>query len=170
LRVAVIDLDVHQGNGTAHIFRDDPSVFTLSLHGAKNYPFRKQVGDLDIDLPDGTGDAAYLDALDRALHELWLRHTDGPPGLVFYLAGADPHEDDRLGRLCVSRRGLAERDERVLAAARQRGIPVALTMAGGYGRDLDVTVAIQVDTVRAALRGWHLWNQPSLTRGSQAPR
>ena len=116
LRVWVIDLDVHQGNGTAAILRDDPSVFTLSLHGAKNFPFRKEPGDLDVDLPDGCTDAPYLAALDAALAQAWQRQLDsgGPPGLAFYLAGADPHEGDRLGRLKLTDAGLAERDRRVL--------------------------------------------------------
>jgi acetoin utilization deacetylase AcuC-like enzyme len=156
LRVAVIDLDVHQGNGTAAIFRDDPTVFTLSVHGAKNFPFRKEASDLDVDLPDGCGDAEYLAALDQALATLWERHRDGLPGLVFYLAGADPHEGDRLGRLSVSAGGLAERDRRVLAATRRRGIPVALSMAGGYGRNIDDTVAIQLHTLREAAACWAL--------------
>jgi acetoin utilization deacetylase AcuC-like enzyme len=151
LRVAVIDLDVHQGNGTAAIFRDDPTVFTLSLHGANNFPFRKVAGDIDIDLPDRCGDAAYLDALDAALATLWVRHGATPPGLVFYLAGADPHENDRLGRLSLTAAGLAERDRRVLAACRSRGVPVALTMAGGYGRDIHATVAIHLRTLDEAL-------------------
>jgi acetoin utilization deacetylase AcuC-like enzyme len=156
LRVAVIDLDVHQGNGTAAIFRDDPTVFTLSMHGAKNFPFRKEPSDLDVDLPDGCGDADYLGALDQALAALWARHGDGPPGLVFYLAGADPHEGDRLGRLKLSAAGLAERDRRVLRATRQRGIPVALSMAGGYGRDIEDTVAIQRQTLAEAAACWAL--------------
>lgn len=157
LRVAVIDLDVHQGNGTAAIFRDDPTVFTLSIHGEKNFPFRKEPSDLDVDLPDGCRDEAYLDALDRALASLWARHLHGPPGLVFYLAGADPHENDRLGRLKLSAEGLAERDRRVLAALHGRGVPVALSMAGGYGRVIDETVAIQFSTVCEALRWWSAW-------------
>ena len=162
LRVAVIDLDVHQGNGTAAIFRDDPTVFTLSLHGEKNFPFRKEASDLDVNLPDGCGDAQYLAALDTALDELWARHRDGLPGLIFFLAGADPHENDRLGRLKLSTEGLAERDRRVLAAARERRIPVALSMAGGYGRDIDATVQIQVNTLSAALDSWQRWNnQPT---------
>jgi acetoin utilization deacetylase AcuC-like enzyme len=158
LRVAVIDLDVHQGNGTAAIFRDDPTVFTLSLHGEKNFPFRKEPSDLDVNLPDGCGDTQYLAALDAALDELWARHCDGPPGLIFFLAGADPHENDRLGRLKLSTEGLAERDRRVLAAARERRIPVAMSMAGGYGRDVDVTVQVQVNTLSAALDSWQQWN------------
>ena len=117
LQVAVIDLDVHQGNGTASIFRDDPSVFTLSLHGDKNFPFRKEASDLDVDLPDGCGDDEYLQALDLALDELARRFE---PGLLIYLAGADPHEGDRLGRLKLSYDGLAARDRRVFDWAWQR--------------------------------------------------
>ena len=158
LRVAVIDLDVHQGNGTAAIFSDDPTVFTLSMHGAKNFPFRKEASDLDVDLPDGCTDAPYLAALDAALDQLWARHRDGLPGLVFYLAGADPHEGDRLGRLKLTTAGLAERDRRVLSQARARGIPVALAMAGGYGRIVEDTVEVHVGTIRAALESWRQWN------------
>lgn len=159
LRVAVIDLDVHQGNGTASIFRDDPTVFTLSMHGARNFPFRKEPSDLDVDLPDGCRDDEYLAALDRALDALWERHADGLPGLAFYLAGADPHEADRLGRLKLSFEGLAERDRRVLQALRERRIPVALAMGGGYGRDLEDTVGVQIGTFRAALASWQQWKQ-----------
>ncbi len=157
LRVLVIDLDVHQGNGTAAIFRDDPSVFTLSLHGAKNFPLRKEVSDLDVELPDGCADDEYLAALDRALAMAWRHHADAPPGLAFYLAGADPHENDRLGRLKISTNGLAERDRRVLNALRERRIPVALSMAGGYGRDLATTVAVQRQTLALALQSWQSW-------------
>ena len=158
LRVAVIDLDVHQGNGTASIFADDPTVFTLSLHGAKNFPFRKERSDLDVDLPDGCGDAEYLVALDKALAELWRRHGDAPPGLIFFVAGADPHEGDRLGRLKLTHAGLLERDRRVLDAARERRIPVALSMAGGYGRNIDDTVQVHLGTLRAARASWQQWN------------
>ncbi len=159
LRVAVIDLDVHQGNGTAAIFADDPTVFTLSLHGAKNFPFRKERSDLDVDLPDGCTDAPYLQALDTALIELWRRHEEaGPPGLIFYVSGADPHEGDRLGRLKLSTAGLAERDRRVFASARERGIPVAVSMAGGYGRVIEDTVRVHLGTIRAALASWRQWN------------
>ncbi len=157
LRVIVIDLDVHQGNGTASIFSDDSTVFTLSLHGAKNFPFRKEASDIDVELPDGCGDAEYLQALDDALAQAWARHADGAPGLAFYLAGADPHENDRLGRLKLTTAGLAERDRRVLAALRQRGIPVALSMAGGYGRDLATTVAIQHRTLQEGYASWKAW-------------
>ena len=159
LRVAVIDLDVHQGNGTAAIFRDDPTVFTLSLHGEKNFPARKEASDLDLGLPDGCRDDDYLAALDAALRELWARHRDASPGLMFYLAGADPHEGDRLGRLKLTTAGLAERDRRVLAAARERGIPLAVAMAGGYGRVIEDTVAVQLGTLRAALASWQRRNK-----------
>lgn len=162
LRVVVIDLDVHQGNGTAAIFRDDPTVFTLSLHGEKNFPHRKEPGDLDVALPDGCGDADYLAALDAALDTAWARMDAAPPGLAFYLAGADPHENDRLGRLALSAEGLAERDRRVFAALAARGIPVAVSMAGGYGRDLAVTVDIQRRTLALALQSWQ-------ARGGPAP-
>lgn len=159
LRVLVIDLDVHQGNGTAEIFQADPTVFTLSLHGARNFPFRKVKGDLDVELPDGCDDAHYLSALDDALEQVWRLHQGREPGLVFYLAGADPHEDDRLGRLSVSAHALAERDRRVFDALCQRRIPVAVTMAGGYGRDILKTVEIQLQTVVLALESWAAWQR-----------
>lgn len=161
LRVLVIDADVHQGDGTAAIFHDDPSVFTLSVHAARNYPFTKERSDLDVELPDACEDTAYLAALGRALDEAWSRHRTAMPGLAFYLAGADPHEGDRLGRLKVSAQGLAARDRCVFAALRQRGIPVAVSMAGGYGRNLDDTVAIHVQTVRAAAASWRHWRAGS---------
>ncbi|MDE2371025.1 MAG: histone deacetylase [Burkholderiales bacterium] len=157
LRVIVIDLDVHQGNGTAAIFRDDPTVYTLSLHGARNFPFRKEAGDLDVELPDGCGDAEYLAALDRALARAWEDHRSAAPALAFYLAGADPHEDDRLGRLKLTREGLAERDRRVFAALAERRIPAVLTMAGGYGREIATTVAIQRRTLEIAHTAWCAW-------------
>jgi acetoin utilization deacetylase AcuC-like enzyme len=154
LRVIVIDLDVHQGNGTAAIFRDDPSVYTLSLHGARNFPFRKEASDLDVELPDGCADGTYLQALDGALATAFERCAAHPPGLAFYLAGADPHEDDRLGRLKVSAAGLAERDRRVFDALCRRRIPVAVSMAGGYGRDITTTVALQRQTIELAHTAW----------------
>ena len=168
LRIAVIDLDVHQGNGTAAIFRDDPTVFTFSMHGEKNFPFRKESSDLDVDLPDGCADHDYLAALDGALAELWRRHEGTMPGLIFYLAGADPHEGDRLGRLKLSAQGLAERDRRVLQAAHARRIPIALSMAGGYGRVIEDTVAIQLQTLRQASESWRQWNNTSHDRSSRA--
>ena len=154
LPVAVIDLDVHQGNGTAKIFARDDSVFTLSLHGAQNFPFRKASSDLDVALPDDCGDAAYLEALEQALHTLESRFE---PGLVIYLAGADPHEGDRLGRLRLSFDGLEARDRRVFDWAWQKRIPLAFAMAGGYGRDLAQTVQVQVNTFRVALAYWQRW-------------
>ena len=157
LRVWVIDLDVHQGNGTAAIFRGDASVFTLSLHGAKNFPFRKEASDLDVDLPDGCTDAPYLAALDQALALAGQRQAGAMPGLAFYLAGADPHENDRLGRLKLTSEGLAERDRRVLDWLGQRRIPVALSMAGGYGRELATTVAVQRRTLLEGFRAWQAW-------------
>jgi len=159
LRVLVIDLDVHQGDGTATICADDPTVFTLSLHGARNFPVRKACSDLDVELPDGCADGEYLAALDRALAEVWRRLGDAPPGLAFYLAGADPHEGDRLGRLKLSEAGLAERDRRVLTALRERGVPVAVTMAGGYGHDIGTTVAVHLRTVRAAVSSFDAWQR-----------
>lgn len=158
LRVLVVDLDVHQGNGTAAIFRDDASVFTFSMHGGRNFPFRKEASDLDVDLPDGCTDAPYLQALDEALDQVWQRHPAGQqPGLAFYLAGADPHEGDRLGRLRLTNAGLAERDRRVLDALRERRIPVAVVMAGGYGRDIDTTVAVHLRTLQEAHGSWRAW-------------
>ena len=161
LRVAVVDLDVHQGNGTAAIFRGDDTVFTLSMHGAKNFPFRKEPGDLDVELPDGCTDAPYLQALDDALAKLWGAHGVQTPQLVFYLAGADPHEGDRLGRLKLTSAGLAERDRRVLAACRERGAAVALSMAGGYGRDIDDSVGVHFNTLKAALASWQALREAS---------
>jgi len=159
LRIVVVDLDVHQGDGTATIFAGDASVFTISLHGAKNFPFRKATSDLDIALADGCGDADYLDALERALAVLAAEHAKRPFGLAFYLAGADPHEGDRLGRLKLSAAGLLARDRAVLARLGALDIPVALAMAGGYGVDLDVTVAIQAATIAAAISAWHAWRE-----------
>ncbi|WP_048438788.1 histone deacetylase [Caenimonas sp. SL110] len=147
LRVAIIDLDVHQGNGTAHVFRSDDSVFTLSVHGQKNFPFRKEASDLDVDLPDGCADDQYLHALEVALFELEQRFE---PGLVIYLAGADPHEGDRLGRLKLTWDGLEARDRRVFDWAWQRRIPLAFAMAGGYGERIEDTVQVQVNTFKVA--------------------
>ena len=156
LRVLVIDLDVHQGNGTASIFRDDDTVFTFSMHGQRNFPFRKEASDLDVGLHDGCGDVEYLAALDEALEEVWRRCRHG---LAFYLAGADPHEADRLGRLKLTYEGLAERDGRVLDALGARRIPVALSMAGGYGHDLATTVQVQVNTLNVAAASWAVWQR-----------
>jgi acetoin utilization deacetylase AcuC-like enzyme len=148
LQVAIVDLDVHQGNGTARIFQGDPSVFTLSLHGDKNFPFRKEASDLDVALPDGCTDVPYLAALDDALQAMERRFT---PGLVLYLAGADPFEGDRLGRLKLTAQGLQARDRRVFDWCATRNVPVAFVMAGGYGVEIAQTVQVQCNTYRVAL-------------------
>jgi acetoin utilization deacetylase AcuC-like enzyme len=145
-RAAVVDLDVHQGNGTHAVFANDPSVYTFSMHGRKNFPFHKVPGTLDVELEDGTGDDEYLARLAESL-PLVLR--DARPDLVVYLAGADPHEGDRLGRLRLTFEGLARRDWMVLTACREVGLPVAVTIAGGYGRSVHDTVAVHLNTVRA---------------------
>ena len=151
LQVAIIDLDVHQGNGTAHIFTGDSSVFTLSLHGEKNFPFRKEASCLDVELPDGCMDAPYLHALELALDELGRRFK---PGLVIYLAGADPFERDRLGRLKLTYDGLEARDRRVFDWAFQARIPLAFCMAGCYGINIEETVQVQINTYRVAVEYW----------------
>lgn len=160
LKVAVIDLDVHQGNGTAHIFQCDETVFTLSLHGEKNFPFCKEASDLDIALTDGCSDSDYLGALDLALLELTNRFD---PALVIYLAGADPFVGDRLGRLKLSADGLEARDRRVFEWCFGRSIPVAFVMAGGYGRQIEETVQIQLTTYRVALSYWQRWQPRNST-------
>lgn len=154
LPVAVIDLDVHQGNGTASIFRGDPSVFTLSLHGARNFPFRKEASDLDVELADGCGDDEYLAALESALTGMERRFA---PQLVIYLAGADPHEGDRLGRLKLTWAGLQARDRRVFDWAWQRRVPLAMAMAGGYGARIEDTVQVQLNTFAIAAGSWRRW-------------
>ncbi|MBS1240762.1 MAG: Histone deacetylase domain protein [Gemmatimonadetes bacterium] len=150
-RAVVVDLDVHQGNGTASVFAGDPSVFTFSMHGARNYPFRKADSTLDVELEDRTGDAEYLTLLDRHLGEVL---ATAAADLVFYLAGADPYRGDRLGRLALSVEGLQRRDRAVLGACRARGLPVAMVMAGGYAENLGDLVTIQVNSV-AELRRSH---------------
>jgi acetoin utilization deacetylase AcuC-like enzyme len=146
-RVVVIDTDVHQGNGTAAILRGDPTVFTFSIHGAKNFPFHKEESDLDTPLPDGTDDTEFLHALEAGLKTaLAAAHAD----LAIYLAGADPFEGDRLGRLCVTKAGLAERDRVVLETCKEHGIPVAITMAGGYAREVEDTVDVHFQSIRRA--------------------
>jgi acetoin utilization deacetylase AcuC-like enzyme len=150
-RAAIVDLDVHQGNGTNAIFAEDDSVFTFSMHGRRNYPFTKVPGSLDVELEDGCSDDEYLSLLMEALPRALAAAR---PDLVVYLAGADAHEDDRLGRLRLTAAALARRDAIVLESAREVGIPVAVTIAGGYGRDIDTTVGIHFETARlcAAVR------------------
>jgi acetoin utilization deacetylase AcuC-like enzyme len=147
-RVAIIDCDVHQGNGTAATLAYDSTIFTFSIHGAKNFPFHKEHSDLDIELPDRAGDDSYLDALQVGLRQtLEAAQAD----LVIYLAGADPFARDTLGRLSLSKAGLAERDLRVFRMCRQAGLPVAVVMAGGYARPIQDTVDIHFQTVRIAV-------------------
>jgi len=146
-RVLVVDLDVHQGNGTADLARGDESIFAFSMHAARNYPAIKPASDLDVPLPDGTDDAGYLDALAAALP---LAIARSRPEAVIYLAGADPYAGDRLGHLALTKAGLAERDRQVLAACRRAGIPVAVTMGGGYAPDVEDIVDIHAGTVRLA--------------------
>jgi acetoin utilization deacetylase AcuC-like enzyme len=143
-RAAVIDLDVHQGNGTAAILAGDPAVFTLSIHGGKNYPFRKEPGSLDVDLADGCEDGAYLRALDPALERVAAHR----PELLLYQAGVDGLAGDRLGRLALTHDGLARRDARVYALAARLGVPLVVTLGGGYGRDIDATIAAHAGVYR----------------------
>ena len=150
-RALIIDLDVHQGNGTARIFGDDPDVFTFSMHGANNFPFHKELSRLDIELPDGCSDAGYLGALDRTFEQVLQQSA---AELVFYLAGADPYHDDRFGRLGLSREGLRERDRRIFTACRHRNLPLVLTLAGGYARNLDDVIEIQSTTVSECLEAY----------------
>jgi acetoin utilization deacetylase AcuC-like enzyme len=145
-RGIIIDCDVHQGNGTAAILADDTRVFTFSIHGAKNFPSRKHPSDLDVPLPDGVDDAFYLDALQRGLDQA-LSH--GPFDIAIYLAGADPFEGDRLGRLKVTKQGLARRDLMVLDSCQQANIPVAVAMAGGYAPRIEDIVDIHAQTLAA---------------------
>ena len=147
-RVAIVDLDVHQGNGTAAILKNDDRIFTLSLHGENNFPFQKEESNLDVALPDGCGDAAYLDALSNALQVLKTRFD---PQFVIYLAGADPHEHDRLGKLSLTQEGMQARDQQVYNWAAANTLPVAIAMAGGYGKDINLTVDIHAQTILSAL-------------------
>lgn len=149
-RVLILDCDVHQGNGTAEIFAADPTVFTMSIHGARNFPLRKHPSSLDVPLDDGTDDEAYLAALAPAVVESFGR---GRPDLVFYIAGADPYEHDRLGRLRLTKQGLLDRDRLVLDAARAAGVPLAIVLGGGYSTDLGAIVDIHAATMLLAAGG-----------------
>ena len=146
-RAAIVDLDVHQGNGTNDIFAGDPRVFTFSMHGRRNYPFHKVPGSLDLELEDHTGDDEYLELLAEALPRVL---DQSKPDLVFYLAGADPYVGDRLGRLSLTFGGLARRDAFVLEQCREVGLPVVVTIAGGYAEPITDTVAIHATTARIA--------------------
>ena len=143
-RVLVVDLDVHQGDGTHSLLLEDTAAFTFSVNGFRNYPFRRVPGDLELDLPDGTGDDRYLDGVARLLPQALARSR---PDLCFYLAGADPYEGDRLGRLALTRAGLARRDRLVRDTLRAAGVPVCVTLAGGYADPIEDTVAINVATI-----------------------
>ncbi|MEO7675024.1 MAG: histone deacetylase [Pyrinomonadaceae bacterium] len=153
-RFLIVDCDVHQGNGTAFIFKDSPEVFTFSMHGAKNYPLFKEASTLDIELADKTTDAEFLDTLGEAMPRV-ITHD---PDLIFYLAGADPYEKDKLGRLGLTIYGLRRRDEMVLAFARSHSVPIVTTMSGGYAADIADTVEIHCNTIRAVKKvyfdGW----------------
>lgn len=148
-RVLVVDLDVHQGDGTAELLARDPDAFTLSVQCERNFPFDRIASDLDVELPQRTGDDAYMNALDHALQEAGERFPD--PDLVLYVAGADPWEGDRLGRLALTKDGLRARDDRVFAHAADHDVPIAMTLAGGYAPDVTDTVDIHAATVDAAL-------------------
>ena len=149
LKVAVIDLDVHQGNGTAAILQNDDSIFTLSIHGENNFPFKKEQSDLDVGLADGCNDAVYLRSLSTALDQLDSRFK---ADCLIFLAGADPHEGDRLGRLDISKNGMRLRDEMVFRYALDRQLPIAFSMAGGYGKEIESTVDIHFQTIKTALQ------------------
>jgi acetoin utilization deacetylase AcuC-like enzyme len=148
LKVAVIDLDVHQGNGTAAILQNDDSIFTLSMHGENNFPFKKERSGLDVGLADGCNDEVYLRSLSTALAQLDSRFK---ADCLIFLAGADPHEGDRLGRLEISKDGMRLRDEMVFQYALDRQLPIAFSMAGGYGKEIESTVDIHFQTIKTAL-------------------
>jgi acetoin utilization deacetylase AcuC-like enzyme len=157
-RVAILDCDVHQGNGTASILADEPIIFTFSIHAAKNFPFRKEASDLDIEMPDGVGDADYLDALEQGIcHAL----AAAQPDLAIYLAGADPYVGDRLGRLSLTKEGLQARDRKVFELCRAASVPVAVAMAGGYSNDIADSVDIHFCTVETAGSFWRAAQRPT---------
>ncbi len=144
-RFLIVDCDVHQGNGTAFIFKNDENVFTFSMHGAKNYPLHKEISNLDIELPDKTGDREYIETLEQALSRISLHDPD----IIFYLGGADPFEKDKLGRLGLTKEGLMKRDETVLRFAKENHTPIVTVMSGGYALDINDTVEIHANTIRA---------------------
>lgn len=146
-KILIIDLDVHQGNGTAEIFQEDPSVFTFSMHGKSNYPFQKEKSDLDIALPDGTADHTYLEILERTLDKLF---REVQPDFIFYLSGVDVLAEDKLGKLGLTLKGSLKRDEMVLSRCRESGIPVQCSMGGGYAPDIRTIVTAHAQTYRVA--------------------
>ncbi|HEX8000297.1 MAG TPA: histone deacetylase [Pyrinomonadaceae bacterium] len=163
-RAAVVDCDVHQGNGTATIFENDESVFTFSMHGAKNYPLFKARSTLDVELPDETSDAEYLSTLAEHLPRVFAHNPD----IIFYLGGADPYVGDKLGRLALSIKGLRERDELVLRECQQRGVSVATVMSGGYAANISDTVEIHCNTIRAVRQIFNQVGNVQTTAGRQS--
>ena len=151
-RIVILDCDVHQGNGTAAIFAGDPTVFTFSIHGEKNFPFHKEHSDMDIALPDGSGDEIYLEALH---HGVQSAIDLANPGLAVYIAGADPFAGDRLGRLALTKAGLEERDRQVLNACHAAGLPVAIVLGGGYARKVEDIIDIHLQTIQLAVERTH---------------
>jgi acetoin utilization deacetylase AcuC-like enzyme len=152
-RAVILDCDVHQGDGTASIFAQDPTVFTFSIHGDRNYPFHKPPSDMDIPLPDGTGDEVYCEALEKGLEQaLQIANAN----LAIYLAGADPYHDDRFGRLALTKEGLRTRDRIVLEACREWGLPTAIVMSGGYARRVEDVAEIHFNTIKIAVRSYSL--------------
>ena len=154
--VLILDCDVHQGNGTAAILQNDPTVFTFSIHGQNNFPYRKEKSDLDIALEDGADDQVYLDALQKGIRASLKRAN---AEVVLYLAGADPYKHDRFGRLNISKAGLAERDRMVLQSCHEAGLPVAITMAGGYAPNIADTVDIHFQTLLIAAEFQKIYNE-----------
>jgi len=148
-RAMVVDTDVHQGNGTAAIFGGDETVFTMSIHQEHNYPYPKPPSTVDVNLPDGMGDADYLAILEKYLHRSFEEFS---PQLLFYVAGADPYQEDQLGGLALTMEGLARRDALVLGYAQRNQVPLAVTLAGGYARKIEDTVTIHVNTIKAAIQ------------------
>lgn len=148
-RAMVVDTDVHQGNGTAAIFGGDETVFTMSIHQEHNYPYPKPPSTVDVNLPDGMGDADYLAILEKYLHRSFDEFS---PQLMFYVAGADPYQEDQLGGLALTMEGLARRDALVLGYAQRNQVPTAVTLAGGYARKVEDTVRIHVNTIKAAIQ------------------
>ncbi len=149
-RAAVLDVDVHQGDGTASIFTNDTDVLTVSIHGQNNFPFRKQESGIDAGLPDGTSDREYLAVLQRVLPDVW----DFQPDLLLYQSGVDALAEDRLGRLSMTHEGLVRRDRLVFEEAKRRGIPLAITLGGGYAEPLELTVEAHANTFRTAASVW----------------